>query len=79
MSSTIWNATKATAIAAILSEITTNFVGTDAELLGDGVIRLRHERQAALRGNDQGTVDGVDHSLASSFISTKNSRSLGKA
>lgn len=29
---TIWNATKATAIAAILSEVTTNFVGTN----GDG-------------------------------------------
>ena len=37
MSSTIWNATKATAIAAILSEITTNFVGTDA----DGMLYIK--------------------------------------
>lgn len=28
---TIWHATKATAIAAILSEVTTNFIGTDAD------------------------------------------------
>lgn len=38
-----------------------DFVGTQSELFGEGVIGARHERQAALGGDDQGTVGVIDH------------------
>ena len=56
-----------------------HFVGRQAELFGDSVIGAWHKRQATLSDDDQRTIDVVDHNRASSFISTKNSRSFGKA
>lgn len=61
-----------------------DFFGGDADLLADYVVGSGDQRQAALSGDDQRAVDGIElhravHARAASFISTKYSRSLGKA
>ena len=56
-----------------------DFFASYADLLANGVVRPGHQWQTALRSNNQGAVNFIHHSLASSFISTKNSRSFGNA
>ena len=61
-----------------------DFLGGNADLLADQPVGAGRQRQAALRGDNQCAVDGIElrrvtHARAASFISTKYSRSLGKA